>query len=131
MSVVLGVAMLAEALVSLWFAWSRFGLATNNNALYTFSFLTLLYFAAFSIVSARERRWFWATMPSKILMLALLADAVTGTVLTFVGLPDLTPLPWWQMLSVLVNAMVACLAVNDALKVAMIAWHVPAAPPIH
>jgi hypothetical protein len=117
-SVVLGVAMLAEALVSLWFAWSRFGLATNNNALYTFSFLTLLYFAAFSIVSARERRWFWATMPSKILMLALLAD-------------DLTPLPWWQMLSVLVNAMVACLAVNDALKVAMIAWHVPAAPPIH
>jgi magnesium-transporting ATPase (P-type) len=126
-SVVLGVAMLAEALLSLWFAWSRFGLATNDNALYTFSFLTLLYFAAFSIVSARERRWFWATMPSKILMLALLADAVTGTVLTFVGLPDLTPLPWWQMLSVFAYAMVACLAVNDALKVAMIAWRVPAA----
>ena len=64
-SVVLGVAMLAEALFLLWIGWSRFGLATNDNALYTFSFLTLLYFAAFSIVSARERRWFWSTMPSK------------------------------------------------------------------
>ena len=64
-SVVLGVAMVAEALFLLWIGWSRFGLATDDNALYTFSFLTLLYFAVFSIVSARERRAFWSTMPSK------------------------------------------------------------------
>lgn len=63
-----GVAMLAEALLLLWFCWSRFGLSTNNNSFYTFSFLTLLYLAAFSIVSARERRWFWATMPSNALV---------------------------------------------------------------
>jgi plasma-membrane proton-efflux P-type ATPase len=126
-SVVLGVAMLAEALFLLWIGWSRFGLATNNNALYTFSFLTLLYFAAFSIVSARERRWFWATMPSKTLVAALLADASTGTVLTFVGLPGLMPLPWWQTLAILAYAMVSCLVVNDAVKVAMIKWRVPTA----
>jgi hypothetical protein len=54
--VVLGVAMLAEALFFLWIGWSQFVLATNNNALYTFSFLMLLYFAVFSVVSARERR---------------------------------------------------------------------------
>ena len=126
-SVVLGVAMLAEALFLLWIGWSRFGLATNNDALYTFSFLTLLYFAAFSIVSARERRWFWTTMPSKTLLAALLADVLAGTVLTFVGLPGLLPLPWWQTLAVFVFAMVACLCVNDAVKVAMIRWRVPAA----
>ena len=55
-SVILGVAMVAEALLFLWIGWSRFGLATNDNALYTFSFLMLLYFAVFSVVSARERR---------------------------------------------------------------------------
>ena len=55
-SVVLGVAMVAETLLLLWIGWSHFGLATNNNALYTFSFLMLLYFAVFSVVSARERR---------------------------------------------------------------------------
>ena len=55
--------MLAAALLFLRFGWSRFDLATNNNALYTFSFLMLLYFAAFSVLSARERHWFWSTIP--------------------------------------------------------------------
>jgi H+-transporting ATPase len=123
-SVVLGVAMVAETLLLLWIGWSHFGLATNSNALYTFSFLVLLYFAVFSIVSARERHWFWATLPSKTFLSALAADAFTGTALTFVGLPGLMPLPWWQTLAVFVYAMVACLGVNDAVKVAMIKWRV-------
>jgi len=124
-SVVLGIAMVAETLLFLWICWSRFDLATNNNALYTFSFLTLLNFAVFSIVSARERRWFWSTMPSKTLMAALIANVLIGTVLTFVGLPDLMPLPGWQMLAIFVYAMVACLVVNDTVKVMMIKWLVP------
>ena len=126
-SVALGVAMVAETLLLLYIGWSRFGLATNDNALYTFSFLTLLYFAAFSIVSARERRWFWATMPSKTLAGAIMADVITGTVLTFVGLPGLLPLPWGQTLAIFAYAMVSCLVVNDALKVAMIKWLIPSA----
>jgi plasma-membrane proton-efflux P-type ATPase len=126
-SVVLGVAMVTEALALLWIGWSRFGLASDDARLHTFSFLTLLYFAAFSIVSARERRRFWASMPSKTLVAALIADVLTGTVLTFVGLSDLAPLPWWQTLSVFAFAMVACLGVNDAVKVAMIKWRVPSA----
>jgi H+-transporting ATPase len=100
-SAVLGVAMVAEALGLLYLCWSRFGLAAHDSALYTFSFLTLLYLAVFSIVSARERRWFWSTMPSKALVAALTADALTGTVLTLVGIPGLVPLPWWQMLTIL------------------------------
>jgi plasma-membrane proton-efflux P-type ATPase len=126
-SVVLGVAMVAEALGFLSFAWWRFGLATSDNALYTFSFLMLLYFAVFSVVSARERRAFWSTFPSKVLMVALLADAITGTLLTRVGLPGLRPLPWMQTLAILAYAMVSCLLVNDVLKVAMIKWFAPAA----
>jgi plasma-membrane proton-efflux P-type ATPase len=121
-SVVLGALMVAEALLFLWVGWSRCGLATSDNALHTFSFLTLLYFAAFSIVSARERRWFWATMPSKAVGAAVIAETLAGTVLTFVGLPGLMPLPWWQALAIFIYAMVACLGVNDAVKVAMIKW---------
>ena len=66
-------------------------------------------------------------MPSTTLSAALLADALAGTVLTFVGLPGLHPLPWGQMVIVFGYAMVACLGVNDALKVAMIKWRVPTA----
>jgi len=116
--------MVAETLLLLWIGWTTFDLATNNKALYTFSFLVLLYFAVFSIVSARERHWFWSTLPSKTFLFAIAADAVTGTVLTFVGLPGLMPLPWWQTLAVFVYAMVSCLVLNDAMKVAMIKWRV-------
>jgi hypothetical protein len=119
--------MVGEALFLLYTAWSPFGLATNDNALYTFSFQTMLYFAVFSIVSARERRWFWASMPSKTLIAALSLDVLVGTSLTFVGLPDLTPLPWQQTIAILFYAMVSCLVVNDAIKVAMIRWRVPTA----
>jgi plasma-membrane proton-efflux P-type ATPase len=122
-SVVLGALMVAESLLVLWSGWSRCGLATSNNALYTFSFLTLLYFAAFSIVSARERRWFWATMPSKVVMVSVMAEVLVGTTLTRVGLPGLMPLPWTQTLAIFAYAMVSCLVVNDAVKVAMIKWH--------
>ena len=124
-SVVLGVAMVVEALLFLWIGWSHFGWGANTNALTTFSFLLLLYFAVFSIVSARERHSFWSTLPSKTFMTALVVDALVGTALTYVGLPGLTPLPWWQALTIFVYALVACLGVNDAVKVAMIRWRVP------
>lgn len=126
-AVVLGVAMVTEALFLLWIGWTYFALASNDTALHTFSFLTLLYFAVFSIVSARERSWFWTTMPSRILLAALVADALTGTALTLAGIPGLVALRWWQMFAVFCNAMVACLLLNDALKVAMIKRFVPMA----
>ncbi len=47
--------------------------------------------------------------------------------LTFVGIPGLAPLPWWQMLGIFTCAMVACLVVNDAIKVALNRWRIPTA----
>jgi H+-transporting ATPase len=126
-AIVLGLAMVVEALSLLYIGWTQFGLATNDNALYTFSFLTLLYFAAFSILSARERRWFWSTMPSKSLIFALIADVTIGTILTFVGIPGLMPLQWNLILMIFGYSMVACLAINDSLKVVLIRWLVPTA----
>jgi plasma-membrane proton-efflux P-type ATPase len=126
-SAVQGVLMVVESLLVLWFGWTYCGLATSDNALYTFCFLTLLYFAAFSIVSARERHWFWATMPSRTVVTAVLAEIIIGTVLTLMGLPGLMPLPWWQPVLILAFAMLTCLILNDAVKVMMIKWRVPSA----
>ncbi len=126
-SVVLGAAMVLEALLLLAVGWTPFGLAGGDQALHTFSFLVLLYFAAFSIVSARERRRFWTTRPSKTLMAALAAEVVVGTALTRVGLSSLAPLPWWQALAIFAYALFSCLFVNDALKTAMIKRLIPSA----
>ena len=65
-------------------------------------------------------------MPSKSFLASLIAGALAGTVLTFGGLPGLPPLPWWQTLAIFGYTMIACLVVNDALKVAMIKRLVPA-----
>lgn len=126
-SVVLGIAMVVESLLLLWIGWSHFNLAENDDALYTFSFLTLFYFAVFSIVSARERYFFWSTMPSRILVIALASVTFLGTTLTFLGLPGLMTLPWQQTLAIFTYAMISCLVVNDSIKVAMIKWRVPTA----
>jgi len=50
-----------------------------------------------------------------------------GTVLTFVGLPGLVPLPWWHRISIFAYSLPSCLVVNDAVNVAMIKWRVPTA----
>lgn len=120
MAVVLGLAMVAEALLGLYLAWTPFGLATDDHLLHTFSFLTLLYFASFSILSVRERSWFWKSLPSKPLMAGVLIEWVLGSTLTLVGFGEFTPLPWWQMLTVFSYAMLSCLVINDVIKVAMI-----------
>ena len=121
-SVALGIAMVAEALLLLYLAWTRFGLAAGDGKLSTFSFQLLLFFAIFSVVSARERRWFWQTRPSSALVGALWIDLVAGIVLTTVGLPGLTPLPWTQTLIVLAYSAFCCLVINDSIKVVMLRW---------
>jgi hypothetical protein len=49
--------------------------------------------SAFCIASARERRWFWATVPSKPVVAAVIGEVFVGTVLTRMGLSGLSPLP--------------------------------------
>jgi len=124
-SAVLGVAMVAEALLLLASSWSRFGLAANDAARSIFSFLTLLAFAIFSILSARERRRFWTTRPGSALLAALAADALVGLVLASVGLPGLEPLPWQAVIAIFGYAAFCCLVVNDTLKVVLLTRFVP------
>jgi magnesium-transporting ATPase (P-type) len=55
-SVILGLAMVAEAFLLLWFDWSRFGLATDDNALYTFSFAAAVFCGVLRAVRPRAPR---------------------------------------------------------------------------
>ena len=45
--------------------------------------------------------------------------------IAFAGLPGHIPIPGWQMLAIIVYAMILCLVVNDAWKVTMIKWRIP------
>jgi H+-transporting ATPase len=120
LGVVLGVAMVVEVLGLLAIGWRYFDLGPTNPVLPTFTFQILLYFAMFSLVSIRERRHFWASWPSKTLMLALAFEFVGGTVLSSVGIPGLMPIPIPATLVAFAYAFVFSLWVNDALKVTWI-----------
>jgi H+-transporting ATPase len=116
LAVVLGLAMLVEALALLALGWRLFDLGAQPGQLQTFTFQTLLFFALFSIVSIRERRAFWASRPSTILAAALLGDAVVGVLIGAFGLIELSPLPLPVTMVVLGFALVSCLGINDAIK---------------
>ncbi len=121
LAVTLGLLMLVEALGLLALGWHRFQLGADGGRLSTFAFLTLLFFALFSLVSIRERRAFWSSRPSGVLSLVLVADAGIGIVIGAHGLGELAPLPWGQMAAVVAYALVCTLAINDPIKLALIA----------
>lgn len=116
LAVLLGIAMLVEALVLLAIGWRQFDLGNHSGQLQTFTFQTLLYFALFSIVSIRERRAFWASRPSAILAAALLADASLGVLIGAFGLVELKPLPPTHTILIVGFALVSCLGLNDFVK---------------
>ncbi len=119
-AVLLGLLMLAEALGLLAIGWDRFGLGGDDGQLQTFAFQTLLFFALFSLVSIRERRFFWASRPSTVLTVALVADACVGILIGRYGLAEMQPLPLMQSAFIVGYALV-CSLVNDFVKTMVIA----------
>jgi len=113
-AVVLGTLMLLEALALLAIGSRIFEL--TGDRLHTFSFLTLLYFAIFSIVSFRERRPFWRSRPGWVLAAALAADALIGTAIGFFGMAELGPLPLGQIVLTAAYALICSLTLNDIVK---------------
>ncbi len=119
-AVVLGLLMLAESLGALAIGWNLFGLGHESGQLQSFTFLILLFFALFSIVSIRERRAFWTSRPSWILATALFVDACVGIAIGSNGLAELRPLPPGQIGFIVAYAFVASLVVNDCAKLILI-----------
>ena len=62
---------------------------------------------------------------SRHFVVALAAEVVVGTGLTFVGIGDFAPLLWEQALLLFCYPMLCCLRVNDVLKVGMMKHCVP------
>jgi magnesium-transporting ATPase (P-type) len=120
-AVVLGLVMLAEALALLAIGWNVFSLGQGDGRLATFTFLILLFFALFSIVSIRERRAFWSSRPSWPLSVALTVDAFAGAMVGGYGLGELRPLPPGQIVVVIAYALICSLLINDFVKSALVA----------
>jgi len=119
-AVILGLTMVVEAFGLLCIGLKYFNLMADDQALFTFSFETLFYFAIFSIFVVRERRHFWNSMPSKTLLTALMADLIIATIISIVGIPGLKAIPLTVTLSVIAYSFIFSLIVNDLIKFILI-----------
>jgi H+-transporting ATPase len=96
--------------------------------LQTFAFQMLLYFALFSLISIRERGPFWSSRPSRVLSVALIADACVGALIGMRGLADMKPISLAQTGLIISYALICGLGINDPVKRIMMGPHRPVHP---
>jgi magnesium-transporting ATPase (P-type) len=116
LGVVLGLLMIVESMLLLWIGIRFTGLSPESQQVHTFTFLTLLLMAVFSVLSIRERRHFWSSAPGGWLLAALGADAAIGIVIGLVGFPGLPRLAFSHIAMIFGLAAAFNFVVNDPVK---------------
>lgn len=121
---VLGLMMVAEALVLFYFGINYLNLAQTPGMLETFGFVVFFFFAIFSLLAMREKGHFWDSVPGKVFLGFILADVCLGIFLVTFGLLGFTAIPLNITLMVMGYAFLFPLVVNDFIKFSLIKkWH--------
>lgn len=76
-----------------------------------------------TIFVVRERGPFWASTPSRTLLLAIVADIALAVLISWHGMPGLYPLPLTDILSLLAMAFLFNLLVNDSVKMLVLRYY--------
>jgi H+-transporting ATPase len=114
--IVIGLLMTLEAFGLLYIGLNYFNLNMDKEALNTFCFEMLLFFALFSIFVVRQKNRFWHSAPSKTLLFIISADMILGIVLSSFGLLGFKTIPLTQTLSVIVYTAISSFLINDLIK---------------
>jgi magnesium-transporting ATPase (P-type) len=118
---VLGLLMLVEGLGLLTYGWLHFGLEGERGPLLTYGFEILGAFALFSVFSLRERTAFWHSRPSRVLLVAVLFDALLAAGIGLTGLAEMQPLPAGDIAFIFAMAGLLTLGPNDWIKTLLMA----------
>ena len=119
-AVVIGVMMTVESTIFALPAFSFFGLVGNPEKIYTFGFAYFNFVGLFSILSVRERGYFWKSKPSNLLITAIFAEFVLVIIISIIGVLELAPINYILVLSLLAYTSLTTLVINDPIKVIMI-----------
>lgn len=116
MGVVLGVLMIIEALILFYAGMKYFKISIDSPIIQTYTFLLLLFMAIFSILSIRERKYFWSSCPSISLLTSLILNAFVGVSIAYFGLFDFPILHLRIILLIILGAALFSLILNDFIK---------------
>ena len=114
--IVIGLIMTVEAFGLLYIGLNYFHLNNDNEAVSTFCFEILLFFALFSIFVVREKNHFWHSAPGKTLLFLILADMVFGAIISTFGILGFKSIPFSQTLIVIAYTLIFSLVINDFIK---------------
>ena len=116
-AIVIGVIMTIESTIFALPAFSFFGLAGNPEKIYTFGFAYFNFVGLFSILSVRERGYFWKSKPSNLLTLAISAEFILVIIISIIGILELAPINYFLVLSLIAYTSLTTLLINDPIKV--------------
>jgi H+-transporting ATPase len=113
----LGTLMVLESFAALALGQAFWRLGTSDPVIRTFSFEILLFSAVTSIFVIRERRHFWSSRPSRLLLTIMALDMLAGALISTFGIPGLFPaLPVAMTLFLLGWNLALSLILNDYVK---------------
>jgi magnesium-transporting ATPase (P-type) len=118
---VLGTLMALESFAALGLGQAFWHLGTRDPIIRTFSFEILLFSAVTSIFVIRERRHFWSSRPSRLLLTIMALDILAGAMISTFGIPSLFPaIPVAMTLFLLGWNLVFSLILNDFVKLLLL-----------
>jgi H+-transporting ATPase len=117
----LGTLMVLESYAALALGQALWRLRTSDPVIRTFSFEILLFSAVTSIFVIRERRRFWSSRPSRLLLTIMALDILAGALISTFGIPRLFPaLPVAMTLFLLGWNIALSLILNDYVKLLLL-----------
>ncbi|MBP2665966.1 MAG: ATPase, type, partial [Firmicutes bacterium] len=117
MGIILGVAMVLEIALLMYIGIHYFGLMPGEGRLNTYSFLSLFFFAIFSLFVVRQDGHFWQSKPSVMLGGVILADIIIASMIGVYGVSDLPGIDGAILLFIIAYSLLFSIGVNDLLKV--------------
>jgi H+-transporting ATPase len=114
--ILIGLMMVAEAFGLLYIGLNYFHLNSDSDALNTFCFEMLLFFALLSIFVVREQKHFWSSRPSTTLLIIIFADMILGVLLPMFGLLGLKAIPFDEIIVIIGYTAFFSLVINDWIK---------------
>ncbi len=113
---ILGVLNMIEAIIMLILGFSIFGFRDNVNHIHTFVLISLVITDYLTVLSLRERKHFWNSRPSKVMILVILANSIFIILVSVLGIPGIYPISMIEIGFVIAYSLVTCLLLNDFLK---------------
>ncbi|MDR0460770.1 MAG: plasma-membrane proton-efflux P-type ATPase [Nitrososphaerota archaeon] len=119
-SAILGTLVTVESIILLFMVLNVFNVPISNPAIYTYTFEILFFSALLLNFNVRERRPFYKSIPSKILLFTIMTSLIVGTILVTVGIPNLPAVPIVQTLIIMGLSAFFTFIINDFTKVFMV-----------